>query len=217
MKRILAVMLFVAILSGCATAITVRPTPFPQQPDVSMDIQRELSSLKSKDIPVYVSTSVVYRDANNFAELESKAKEEDRVMHGSDLPLLLNPPQKIIANATKVVDGMKDAVNNMGFRQVEVPCEKCFAVIIDYAEYWPYGRRVYIFVQARLFYSGKELAIGHESTAFWVKGLIAQLAPDMEGLLLKYGDELAKDVFRALDINTASWRRILSSTETTIR
>lgn len=219
------------LLGGCATPPDP-DRPFLEQPSVTADVQRELASKKIQEIPVYVSSRVIYYDASKYMELAWKVKKETKTLEEKlkfswvkEFPTILDPPvnSSLVSNAAKVVAAANAVVKGRGFGVIDIPCQECLIVLFDYAEYWKIEpvpiplfqkeqRTFFWFVRVRLYYKGQEVAIGHSDTFnALIEGLIPLPGINLDNTLKRGSGIAINDVFRALNLNIASWRQRLSA------
>ncbi len=216
-------------LGGCAGGATkLDPNrPFLEIPPVPADVQRELASKDVQKIPVYISSRVKYYDASKYMELAEKVakmkpEEKLKVSWVKEFPTILDPPlgSLLVTNAAKVVEFSRTNIAERGFRIVDIPCQECLIVLFDYAEYWKIEpvpipiflreqKTLYKFIRARLYYKNNEISVGHSDSVsgLWGNGLITFPGDDLDNNFKGNGKVATDDVFRALTLNIASWRR----------
>lgn len=225
------VAVIVFLVGGCVAMIK-RPDPnrpFLDQPAVPVGVQHQLVLKNIQEIPVYVSSRMIYYDASKYIELAvraSKMTEEEKlkVSWVKEFPtILLDPPvnSSLVTNAAKVVKEVREAVKERGLIMVDIPCQECLIVLLDYAEHWKIEKKVFrnqrtlfVFARARLYYKGDEVAVGYSDgvSGGYVEGMIT-FPGVVEGEFGIIGKQTLDFAFRALNLNVASWRQRLSAAQ----
>jgi len=211
---------FVFMNGGCAT--TGDPNrPYPPQPEVKDGIKIKLASIKLQETPVYVSSRVFHYDTSNLPEAKVKllTKGERRNLSMQDLPVVLDPPAKEGARSARIVKAFNAYLDGAGFRRVEVPCQECLIVIIDYGEKYienkvflvPIGSgTTYLFTRVRLYFLGEEVIVAREDWALWWKDVQAEPSDNLIALAAKQmGDEMSQ----AWNWRVALWQQRLSAVQ----
>ncbi|MDP3948681.1 MAG: hypothetical protein Q8Q17_01890 [bacterium] len=217
------------LFGGCVSMLADPNRPPAQQPEVPVEVQRGLALKQVQEIPVYVSSRVIYYDASRYIEWADEVhkmtpEEKKKQLWTDAFPKVLDPPRGslLVADAAKVVAEVKAIIKNKGFGLVEIPCQQCLIVLLDYAEHWQIRKVIqgeqktlYTFVRARLYYDGQEIAIGQSDagSSRWMEGIIKVRGNSMEDAF-RIGAEVALNhTFKALNYNIASWRQQLSAVQ----
>lgn len=157
MKRIfaVAVMLFVAILSGCATVNYTDPNrPLPPQPNVPVSIKTELVAKPMKSFCVFPG-NVVYYDAGDFS------KTEGNINFTKAFPKLNNPSTETVVAAYRFLKVFRGHLQNEGYQVVDEARDSCLRLDIDFATVTLKADTVnpifIIFVRTRVFFKNIEV------------------------------------------------------------
>ncbi len=218
MKRIcaVAVILLVALLSGCATTVKVLSDispdrPYPPQPSVTVEIASRLASKNPKEFPVYLSPVVRYRDTSSFvkgvAEVLKAGKGEVGIQI-STFPITFDPPKATVENATQFMGDLKNKLDQAGFRRVNEPCEECLNLIVDYADA-PVGSAMICLFSLRVFYIGNEVMIARGRFVSWSSSWIRDKA------IAFAAQRATEELLQVWNWRVAGWRQKMSAIEPT--
>jgi len=137
MKRIIAVvvLMFIAILSGCATNninFGDPDRPLPPQPIVSASIRAQLTGKSLKSFKVYTG-NVVYYDASPLIERSAGMKKWEAKSFTKDLAKTNNPPTQTVVAAYQFLKAFRARLQEEGYTVVDTPCNSCLRLDIDFA------------------------------------------------------------------------------------
>lgn len=196
--------LLIAVLGlwGCETLKSFDPSrPFPEQPIVSEKIRTKLATKGLNEFTIYVSQAVRYYDTTDALEVAKKAEEKTGkgANFTKDLPVLTNPPKKMISNALQFVRKFQKRIDGMGLKRVDAPCEECLIFLPQYAEFHRNRSTILMFASMRIFYLGEEVALARDNWFIgWRKGLITFPGSDFDDAVDVFADRALDETIQVL-------------------
>ncbi|MDP2741268.1 MAG: hypothetical protein Q8O66_01090, partial [bacterium] len=198
-------------------AVVFNPNrPYPPQPAVPEKIRSELVSKKMQEIPIFVSSHVNYYDGSNVMELIGEVEKSGRKPNFTrDLPRNWNPSAETMANSRSFLEYFKEQLRVAGFSRVEIPCEKCLAVIIDYSDV-KVDSWMHFLARARVYYNSQEVILARDDWMMkWRPAIIINLSggPGMVGTINKAAVRAVEDMLQTWNANIATAPRQISAVQ----